>query len=219
MSAKKLIWGLSLAVLALGAILLAVAPQHPNIRQPVLALELVRNWAELSIVLAVDPAERAKFLTHTRIDIAFLAAYTALFVTLALHVLRRHWRWIAAGLAIAAGIADAGENLAILNVLPLERGFENFMAQTIRQWSLTKWALLGVVWVMLGVGHFRQPIAGGLYVVAGLLTLAGCVEHRWLEVAVIPVLIAAMWQVWTYWPAKAAASLSSRSTASGSSVS
>jgi hypothetical protein len=166
----------------------------------------------------VDPPERAKFVTHTRVDMLFLAAYTALFGALALHALRGHWRWMVAGLAIAAGIADAGENVAILRVLPLERGFENLMAQAIRQWSLAKWALLGLVWVALGAGQFRQPVAGGLYVVAGALTLWGCLEHRWLEVAFLPLTLALLRQVRTYWPSKAATSLRSRSTASGSLV-
>jgi len=214
----RLIWHLSLATLVLGALLWAIAPRHPNLRQPVLALELARNWAELAIVLAVEPAERARFVWHTRLDVFFLLSYTALFVALAREVLRRHWRWIAAGFAIAAGLADAAENLAILQVLPLERGFENSMAQTIRQWSLTKWALLGLVWLALGVGQYRAPLAGGMYVAAGLLALAGCQDQRWFAIVPAPVVLATLWQVWTYRPSNRLMSFKSRSTAPGSSV-
>ena len=215
---RKLIWALSLITLLLAIVMLIVVPHHPNIRQPILALELARNWAELSIVLAVEPMDRARFLTNTRIDFAFIAAYTLLFAALALRVMKSHWRWIATGLALAAGLADLAENFAILRVLPLERGFETGMALAIRQWSLTKWSLLGAVWLLLGIGQYRQLPVGIFYTAAGLLTLWGCLEHRWLEVAAWPLAAALLTQLWTYFPWRPAKSLKSRSTASGSSV-
>jgi hypothetical protein len=215
---RKWIWSLSLVTLALAILLMVLAPQHPNVRHPILALELARNWAELVIVLAVEPRDRALFFTNTYCDFAFIAAYTALFALVALRAMTGYWRWIAAGLAIAAGVADVRENLAMLQVLPLERGFENAMALEIRQWSLTKWSLLGTVWLALGVGQYRVFPAGVLYAVAGALALWGCLEHRWLEVAMLPLAGALLAQLWTYFPARSATSFKSRSTASGSSL-
>lgn len=213
---KKWIWSLSLVTLALAILLLVLAPRHPNVRHPILALELARNWAELVIVLAVEPGDRALFATNTYWDFAFIVSYTALFVLVAFRAMPGYWRWIAAGLAIAAGCADVMENLAILRVLPLERGFENAMALEIRQWSLTKWSLLGTVWLTLGIGQYRVFPAGMLYAAAGFLALSGCLEHRWLEVAMVPLAAALVAQLWTYFPARSATSLSSRATASGS---
>ena len=215
---KNWIWILSLATLALAVALALIVPKHEHIRQPVLALELARNWSQLAIVLAVTPAGRARFLLNTQINFAFIAAYTALFTLLALTVMRGYWRWITAGLAVAAGVAGVMENLNILAVLPLERGFENAMALAIRQWALTKWCLMGLVWLTLGMAQYRRLPAGILYAAAGLLALWGCLEHRWLEVAVMPLGGALLAQLWTYFPSRAATSWRSRSTAPGSSL-
>lgn len=192
-----------------------VTPRHPNVRRPILALEFSHSWPELSILLAID---RTMYWWNTRLDFAFLVAYTALFAALALTVARGHWRWVIAGLAVAAGVADLNENLAILRVLPLD-SFENDMALAIRQWSLAKWSLLGVLWLALGVAQYRSVAPGALYFVAGALTLWGCLDQRWIEIATAgPLTLGLAWQLFTYSPWSAAASLKSRSMASGSSV-
>ena len=211
---RRWIFWLTVAVIVLATAVAVVTPHHPNVARPILALELAHTWAELSILLAID---RSPYWWNTRIDFAFLAAYTALFTLLAFQVARGHWRWALAGLALAAGLADLKENLAILRVLPRE-SFENEMAQAIRQWSLAKWGLLGVTWVALGVAQYRAWVPGALYAVAGALTLWGCLDHRWIEIAMGPLAVALLWQLYAYWPWRRAASWRSRATASGSSV-
>jgi hypothetical protein len=212
---RRWIWWLTLVVLVLAAALLAVQPEHPHVRQPVLALELARNWAELTILLAVD---RAGYFHNTRIDFVFIAAYASLFVLLAFDAARRHWRWLIAGLVLAAATADVFENLAMLRVLRLERGFENEMALAIRQWSLTKWCLLGAVWLALGLAQFRSMVAGALYTVAGAVTLWACLDHRWLPAALAPLALALFWQLYAYRTPRRAKSATKRDTASGASL-
>jgi hypothetical protein len=197
---RKLLWWLSLAVLALALVLIVVAPEHPNVRRPILALELARTWPELSILMAVD---RTMYWWNTRIDFAFIAAYAALFAALALAQARGHWRWAIAGLALAAGVSDVNENFAILRVLPLSN-FDSEMALAIRQWSLTKWALLGGTWVALGVafglGSRRAIVPGALYVAAGVLTLWGTFDDRWIQFGAGLLALPVAWQLHEFWP-------------------
>lgn len=165
-------------------------------------------------MLAVD---RAPFAWNTRLDFAYLVAYAALFSVLAFRVAKGYWRWAIAGVVLAGALADFQENLAILRVLPATN-FENEMAQAIRQWALAKWFLLGAAWVALGVAQVREVVPGALYVVAGALTLWSCLDHRWFEVAMGPLGLALLWQLWAYWPWSKAMSFTRRSTTPDSSV-
>lgn len=223
---KRAIWILTLATVALFAVLSWLTPRHEEpvlygYSSPVLALQMARNWAELATILSLAPEQKARFVLQTRLDFGFLLAYGALFVAMLLDAYGGKRRWALASLALGAALCDGFENVWTLAVLALERGYENYMAQAIRQWALLKFFLLGAAWLAIGFGqprHGRRLVLGVLYCVAGLMAWWGCIDNHRLLVAYLPLGAAFALQLWLYSPWSDVASFRSRATASGSSL-
>ena len=222
----KRLWFATLVTAALFIALQLLEPKHevPELygyRSPGLALQMSHNWAQLSTILSLEPAQKARFVTQTYVDYGFLLAYGTLFSLLILHVYEGQRRWALLGLAVGAALCDAMENVWILAVLELKGGYEDYMAQSIHRWALLKYFLVSCAWLAIGIGQPRQGrrlILGILYTAGGLIGLWACLDNHRIPTAFLPIAIALLAQLWIYWPSNASASFNSRATASGSSL-
>ena len=185
---------LTLLTIALAALLWMLSPPHPEqarlgYSSSTFALQMVRDWPSLTIVLAT-PA-RAGYRLHTMVDFLFILVYGALWIGMGLRYGQRAWlRWIIAGLFGLAMLSDVLENLAILRVLGLERGFTDEMAFDIRFWALHKWMLLGLGWFALAVAlltHRLWPLALGHVFVAGIVGAAWFTSPAILQLVAPPL--------------------------------
>ena len=204
------IFGLTIVVIALAIVLAALQPKHPEplprgFRGATLAIEMVRSWPELTIALTMEPAEKQKLKLQTQIDFVYAAAYAALFALVAFEVWRGWIRYVAAAVAVVAGVCDWMENVAILRVLAREKGFDDAMALAISDPAQWKWGLLAVLWLVMGAvwiwrAGWRAPGPG--YAAAGLWGLAAMWDEPKLEWVFAPLALALMVQVAYYWPGR-----------------
>ena len=179
---------LTLLVIALALVLWKLSPPHPEQARlgystSTMALQMVRDWPTLTIVLAT-PA-REGYRQHTLVDFAFILAYGSLWIAMAFRYGQRAWlRWTMAACVVAAMLCDVSENLAILRVLGLERGFTDEMALAIRTWALRKWILLVFSWLgisMALLGHRLLTLAVGYIFAAGVAATAVYLSPAMLE--------------------------------------
>jgi len=186
---------LTLLTITLAVILWMLSPPHPEqarlgYSSSTFALQMVRDWPTLTIVLAT-PA-RAGYRLHTMVDFLFIAVYGSLWIGMTWRFsLRRWFRWIVVGLFALAMLCDVLENFAILRVLAIERGFTNEMARAIRNWALDKWLLLGFGWFGLAVAllkHRLWPLATGYIFAFGIVVTAWLTEPAMLQL-VAPTLL------------------------------
>ena len=194
MTRARILLLLTLLTIALALILWKLSPPHPEQARlgystSTLALQMVRDWPTLTIVLAT-PA-REGYRIHTLVDFAFIATYGSLWIAMALRYGQRAWlRWTIAACVVAAMVCNLGENLAILRVLGLERGFTDEMALAIRSWAVRKWIMLVLSWLgisMILLGHRLLPVAIGYAFTAGVAATALYLLPPMLEL-VAPVL-------------------------------
>ena len=189
---------LTLLTIALAILLWILSPPHPEQARlgyatSTFALQMVRDWPSLTIVLAT-PA-RAGFRLHTMVDFLFILVYGALWIAMSFRYGQRAWlRWIITGLVGLAMLSDVLENLAILRVLGVERGFTDEMAQAIRGWALSKWLLLGMSWFGLAIALLTQrlpALAIGYIFAAGIVATARFTSEAILQ-SVAPALLIAL---------------------------
>lgn len=180
--------------MALGLVLWMLSPPHPEQARlgystSAFALQMVRDWPSLTIVLAT-PA-REGYRLHTYVDFVFILTYGALWIGMALRYGLRAWlKWLVTLLIVAAMLCDLGENMAILRVLGLERGFTDEMALAIRTWALRKWLLLWLAWFGISLclySHRFLPLAIAYSFTAGVAAVAWFTRDALLEL-VGPVL-------------------------------
>lgn len=215
---------MTLLVIALAVVLAALQPKHPGplprgFRGATLAIEMVRSWPELTIVLAMEPAEKQKLKQQTQVDFVYAAAYAGLFALVAFEVWRGRMRYVAAAVAVAAGVCDWRENLGILAVLERDKGFSDEMALAISDPAQWKWGLLAGLWLVMGGvwlwrAGWRAPGPG--YAAAGLWGLAAMWDEPKLELVFAPLALALIVQLAYYWPSRARTSAVMRSTISDS---
>ncbi|MCK6546246.1 hypothetical protein L6R52_10385 [Myxococcota bacterium] len=177
-------------------------PEHGypgGFQSPVLALELVTKPAEVALIAGElgDP-RRALLVENTRVDFAFLAGYGLLFALVGWSYARtgttraRIRGLVAIGTGVAASVADAVENLGILDVLSKSLAAlspEDLAA--IREPSMMKWAL---VFLTAGVlsSAFRRPELttaprwiARLMLTSALVGLAGIARPQLFEPALL----------------------------------
>ena len=185
---------LTLLTISLALVLWKLSPPHPEQARlgystSTMALQMVRDWPTLTIVLAT-PA-REGYRIHTLVDFAFILVYGCLWIAMAFRYGQRAWlRWMIAGCIAAAMLCDIAENVAILRVLGLERGYTDEMALAIRTWALRKWILLMLSWFGVSVAlltHRLLPMAIGYAFTAGVTATALLTSVAMLEL-VGPVL-------------------------------
>jgi hypothetical protein len=200
---KRAIGILAVLNLAIIAILLG-RPSFSNasrpvrgISNPVLAMEVVRDIAEVDAILSEAPSpDREAMRIKQYIDFAFICAYSALFVLMSILLIPqgRAAAIVAAILGVATAIFDVIENVGILRVVdtPLDRTTQA-MIDAIRYPSLVKWTLAALTLSLLGILFARVQgigprIVGGLNLIAALLELLGIYDNMLLMWAGIPTL-------------------------------
>jgi hypothetical protein len=127
---------------------------------PGLEVQTVRDAEDLRLTIGDAPSQdRETLRIKVKIDCAFIAAYLAFLVSLALvHARSGVWRkWVgyaAVLCALAVGVCDVLENIAILNVLdvPIARLTEPMLA-AIRSASTAKWSLAALCAALLLVHY------------------------------------------------------------------
>jgi len=123
---------------------------------PVLEVETIRDVEDLRLTLGDAPsADRETMRIKTKIDFAFIAAYSAFFVAMGI-LLARHGGWrrsagvVLAICGIVAAVFDVLKNLAILAILDVRIALTTDTAlAAIRNPSTVKWSLIAICAVLL----------------------------------------------------------------------
>gem|GEM_PF-2052123 len=149
-----------------------------GVADPVVALQMARNTAEVEAVLGEAPSvDREIMRVKQYVDFALIAGYAALALLIAAALARSRYRRLAlvmGGIAILAALADVLENLGTLRVVNLPLGqLKPVTLDALRLASITKWNLLLSANILLAV----ITIAGRRWYLraAGILGLAGAV--------------------------------------------
>jgi hypothetical protein len=184
---------LALAMLLLGKPYFTNASRPPRgIADSGVAIQVVRSIGEVDLILSEAPSpDREVMRFKQRIDFAFIAAYSALFFTLAWLLMRAGgWGWAAgpAAMFCAGGAAmfDVIENRAILRILdvPLYRTTPQMLA-AIRSASTAKWNLAGLTLALLSGYFFHSPrwsvrLIGMLFLITAGMDFYGLRDNRFL---------------------------------------
>jgi hypothetical protein len=166
-----------------------------GISNPVIALQMARNVAEVDAILSEAPSpDREAMRLKQYLDFVFIPCYAALFIALA-RMFRTRLATIAAICGVLAAIADIFENAGILRVVNATLGHTTqAMIDAIRlpgliKWTLTWTALTMFGWLFLrGAGWLRRSI-GTLDVAAAALGFIGLFDNALLVWAGIPMLV------------------------------
>jgi hypothetical protein len=195
----------ALAVLNLAMIALLLGrPSFSNasrpvrgISNPILAMEVVRNVAEVDAILGEAPSpDREVMRIKQYADFGFIGGYAALYVLMSMLLIRegRAIAISAATLGVACAICDVIENLGILRVIDVDLSHTTpAMIDAIRYPSLIKWTLASLALGLLGILALRTPraglrIVGALNVLAAVLGVAGLFDNRFLQWLGLPML-------------------------------
>ncbi len=190
----------ALAVLCLAiAALLVGKPSFSNsslpvrgVDDPVIAIQAARSITDVDWVLGNAPSpDREVMRIKQRLGFAFIGSYTALFLALALLLLRSGGVGRIAGpAAMICALATAGfnvaENVAVLRILDVPL-YETTAAMigAIRSASFASWALAGMTLALLSAYFLRSPrimmrCVGALFIVTAAMQIYGLRDNRFL---------------------------------------
>lgn len=161
----------------------ASKPQH-GIPDPVLALQMARDLADVDAVLSEAPsADREVMRTKQYEDFGFIAGYACLYLTLSWLLARAYSRTrrVAYALAIAAALSgtaaaalDVIENFAILRIVDVNLAATTpAMIEAIHRPAMFKWAC-GFIALGLLSTYFLWDRRGTTKVV-GAIDAAACI--------------------------------------------
>lgn len=161
----------------------ASKPQH-GIPDPVLALQMARDLADVDAVLSEAPsADREVMRTKQYEDFGFIAGYACLYLTLSWLLARAYSRTrrVAYALAIAAALSgtaaaalDVIENFAILRIVDVNLAATTpAMIEAIHRPAMFKWAC-GFIALGLLSTYFLWDRRGTAKVV-GAIDAAACI--------------------------------------------
>ncbi len=206
MTASKLEhWAGLLAVLNLAMIAILLGrpyfsnASHPvrGISNPGLAMEVVRNIAEVDAILSDAPSpDREVMRIKQYADFGFIGCYAALLVVMAM-LLARENRMIAiaaGALGVIAALCDVIENVGILRIVDVDLlHTTQVMINAIRYPSLVKWALASLSLGLLAMLLLRSRsiglrIVGALNLIAAMLGLYGIYDNVFLGWSGLPML-------------------------------
>jgi hypothetical protein len=191
-------WVGIVAVLNLAAIAILSGPPYfsnasrpvREVSNPILAMEVVRNVAEVDAVLSEAPSpDREVMRIKQYADFGFICGYAALYVSMSMLLIGegRAIAIAAAVLGILAAICDTIENLGILRIVDVDLAHTTqAMIDAIRYPSLIKWALASLALGLVGILAWRTRrtglrIVGALYVLASMLGLYGLYRNVGLQ--------------------------------------
>jgi len=169
---------------------------HPvrGISNPVLALEVARNVAEVDAILSDAPSpDREAMRIKQYADFGFISAYAALYVVMGILLIPQGRAVAIAGalLGAIAAIFDVLENLGILRIVNTDLAHTTqAMIDAVRYPSLVKWALASLALGLLALLLMRAGlrIVGALDLMAALLGLYGVYDNAFLQWSGIPAL-------------------------------
>lgn len=125
-------------------------------QNPVLALELVKDGADIQQIVGAESGKAATFIRRsTHKDFGFIFVYALFFVALGLLLSQMNIGrakcvgWFAAASAIVAALLDVAEDRGMLRALDGE--FTDSLADSIRYPSLGKWSLLFLFSLLVGL--------------------------------------------------------------------
>jgi hypothetical protein len=187
---------------------------------PILALELVKNGADIEAINKAEAGKARAFIrTHILKDYGYILIYTLFFVILSLLVSRmslswaRPAGWLAATCVVIAAVLDVIENRGMWKAVGGD--ISDSLANSIRYSSLAKWAFLFIFSLLIGVvlmwGRDLLAIPGFLFLSAALLGLSGVIlnllrpRFYWMFPASIVSWIPAVIFIavsFTFWPEK-----------------
>ncbi len=203
-SLERLAGGFAVLCLAIAALLLG-NPSFSNaslpvrgITDPVIALEFARSVVDVDYVLGDAPSsDREVMRVKVRIGFASIAAYTGLFVCLALLMQRAGGpgRMLAPAAIVCAGAAAAfniAASIAVLSLLDVPL-FETTgaMINAIRSASFASWALAAVTLGLLSPHFLRSPkllprSIGALFAITAIMQLYGLRDGQFLVLGSVP---------------------------------
>jgi hypothetical protein len=151
---------------------------------PVLALELVKNGADIKTIVGPEGGDVQKFLKKsTTKDFGYIVVYAIFFVALGLLLSRMSFSsagWVgslAATCAVVAAVLDVIEDLGMLKAIDGEAS--DSLANSIRYPSLAKWAFLFVFSLLVGLLLIARRdvfvIPAVVFLLAALLGLGGVI--------------------------------------------
>lgn len=207
-SLERLAGVFAVLCLAISALLLG-PPSFSNaslpvrgITDPMIAIQAARGIVDLDYVLGEAPSpDREVMRVKERIGFGFIAAYSALLLTLSLLLLRSGGpgRMIAPAAVVctvAAASFNLASNFAVLRILDLTLEETTApMINAIRSAGFASWALAALTLLLLSVYFFRSPklpsrITGSLLVLTALLQLIGLRDGQFLVLARVPAVLA-----------------------------
>jgi hypothetical protein len=158
-----------------------------GITDPVLAMEVARNVAEVDAILSDVPSpDREVMRIKQYADFGFIAGYATLFVLMSMLLRPRHVAITAGAFGVIAAVFDVIENLGTLRIIDVDLSHTTqAMIDAIRYPSLMKWALASLSLGSFGILLLRNPrlglrIVGALNVLAALCGLLGLFDNRFL---------------------------------------
>jgi hypothetical protein len=168
-----------------------------GISNPVLAMEVARNVAEVDAILSEAPSpDREAMRIKQYADFGFISGYAGLFVLMGILLIPqgRAMAISAAVLGVIAAILDVIENLGILRIVNADLAHTTqAMIDAVRYPSLTKWTLASIALGLLAILLIRvrragPRIVGAFYLIAALLGLCGVYDNAVLQWSGIPTL-------------------------------
>jgi hypothetical protein len=168
-----------------------------GISNPVLAMQVARNVAEVDAILSDAPSpDREAMRIKQYADFGFISAYAGLFVLMGILLIPqgRVPAISAAALGLIAAIFDVIENLGILRIVNADLAHTTqAMIDAVRYPSLIKWALASIALALLAILFLRvrragPRIVGAFYLIAALLGLYGVYDNAILQWSGIPTL-------------------------------
>jgi hypothetical protein len=152
---------------------------------PVLALELAASGDEIDAINRSENGKATEFIKkQLSKDFGYIVIYVVFFSCLALlltELVTDRSKYLSLGAvacAVMAGVFDVIENLGMLKATSTPVGAAtDSLANSIRYPSLTKWALIFVFCLLVGLTLLRLPgwllIPGAAFLLAALLGLSG----------------------------------------------
>jgi hypothetical protein len=156
---------------------------YPN---PVLALELVKNGADIDAINQAEGGKARAFIRGSIFkDFGYIFVYTLFFVSFSLLLSRMNFSWakgagwIAAACVTVAAVLDLVENRGMLKAIAGD--VSDSLANCIRYPSLAKWAFLFIFSLLAGLLLVSRrdlfAIPALFFLVAALLGLSGVIMN------------------------------------------
>ena len=166
-----------------------------GIKDPMIAMEMVRDTSEVDLVLSDAPsADREVMRIKQYAGFAFIACYAALFVAMAFLLAPRKIAIAAGVMGVAAAIFNVIENLGILRIVDVDLSHTTqAMIDAVRYPSLIKWTLASLALGLFGMLALRSAptglkLVGACYAIAALLGLFSLLDLRILAWTGVPTL-------------------------------